>query len=85
MIINKKMPNELSGEESDIDDNVESPLPLSIFAQALNVLQIVRKYIREQPIITVEIFFVLNIVENFTDTFLSYNKNNQKYVYFFQK
>jgi len=39
--------NKSCGEESDNDDEVESPL--TTFAQALDSLQVLRKYIREQP------------------------------------
>jgi hypothetical protein len=41
------MPNELSGEESDINGNLELPLPLTTLAK--HGLQVVRKLIRKQP------------------------------------
>jgi hypothetical protein len=72
------MPNELSGEKSNINDHVELPLPST--SQTLDSLQVVCKYICEQPEIPGEIS-VLIINENFTDrTSLSHNINNQKYI-----
>lgn len=56
------MPNELSENEWDIDDDVELPLLLTTLAQALDYLQVVRKYFREQPEILNEIFSTLHII-----------------------
>jgi len=65
-------PHESSGEESDNDDEVESPL--TTIAQALDSLQVLRKYIREQSKIPDEIFSALNVIENFTDRSSCKNK-----------
>jgi hypothetical protein len=49
-------------------------LSLTTLAQELDYLQVVRKYIHEQPETPDEIFSAINIIENFTDTSLSYIK-----------
>jgi len=61
------MPNESSGEESVIEDNCELALPKTTLSQALDSLQVVRKYIQEQQEIGDEIFSALNVIKNFTD------------------
>lgn len=63
----QEMPNESSGEESVIEDDGELALPKTTLAQALDSLQVVRKYIQEQQEIGDEIFSALNVIENFTD------------------
>jgi len=63
------MPNESSGEESVIEDDGELALPKTTLAQALDSLQVVRKYILEQQEIRDKIFSALNVIENFTDFF----------------
>jgi hypothetical protein len=52
---------------------------------ALDGLQVVHKYesIPKQPKISEEIFYALNIIENFTDTSISYNKKQSKIYLFF--
>jgi len=77
----QEMLNDSSGEESDIDDDEE--LPKTTLAQALDSLQVVRKYIQEQPEIGDEIFSALNVIENFTDR--SNNKKLSKISDFFKK
>jgi hypothetical protein len=52
-------------QESDIDEDEE--LPKTTLAQVLDNLQVVRKYIQEQPEIGDEFFSALNVIENFTD------------------
>jgi hypothetical protein len=47
VINNKEIPNELTGEKSDIGNDVGLPLPLIILAQALDGIQMLRRYIRE--------------------------------------
>jgi hypothetical protein len=48
-------------------------LPKTTLTQALDSLQVVRKYIHEQREIREEIFSALNVIENFTD-----KSNNKK-------
>lgn len=67
--------------ELDIVDDEE--LPKTTLAQALDSLQVVRKYIQEQPEIGDEIFSALNVIENFTDR--SNNKKQSKIFDFFKK
>ncbi|CAI6368338.1 unnamed protein product [Macrosiphum euphorbiae] len=63
----QEMPNESSGEESVIEDDGELALPKTTLAQALDSLQVVRKYIQKQQEIGDEMFSALNVIENFTD------------------
>ncbi|VVC34841.1 Hypothetical protein CINCED_3A005673 [Cinara cedri] len=77
------MPNESSGEESVIEDDGELALPKTTLAQALDSLQVVRKYIQEQQEIGDEIFSALNVIENFTDR--SNIKKQSKISDFFKK
>jgi hypothetical protein len=79
----KEMPNESSGEESDIDDDGELAFCRTTLAQALDNLQVVRKYIQEQQEIGDEIFSALNVIENFTDR--SNIKKQSKISDFFKK
>jgi len=62
----QEQPNEISGKESDNDDDVE--LPLTTLVQATDTsVQVLRKYVREQPDIPEDIVTVVNAIENFTD------------------
>lgn len=79
----QEMPNESSGEESVIEDDGELALPKTTLAQALDSLQVVRKYIQEQQEIGDEIFSALNVIENFTDR--SNIKKQSKISDFFKK
>ncbi|KAL4101250.1 hypothetical protein QTP88_021270 [Uroleucon formosanum] len=66
----QEMPNESSGEESVNEDDGKLALPKTTLAQALDSLQVVRKYIQEQQEIGDEIFSALNVIENFTDSII---------------
>ncbi|KAL4135901.1 hypothetical protein QTP88_007483 [Uroleucon formosanum] len=79
----QEMPNESTGEESVNEDDGKSALPKTTLAQALDSLQVVRKYIQEQQEIGDEIFSALNVIENFTDR--SNIKKQSKISDFFKK
>jgi hypothetical protein len=74
------VPNKLNGEQSDIDDDVELPLPLTTLAQALNSLQVVRKYVRKKSKIPDQILFRSGHNLNLHRRPYHTVKYNQKYV-----